>query len=1452
MAWDVSGNYVVTGPSDICSLIGIQIWPGHLILMSSASKMHVLLNAKMLGLQCRLVFLGPILHPTHHPIHQSLNTYDRLKRDSDTLLSYRMGRGNSSSRRGTGLATRCSSRTRSARTAASDTVAHENDTLDIPFEASYTMVPHPIQPSIVPPTQPHVPALPPVEYPTRHYPLVMNPPPPSVEPFIEHPPITTLSQQSLASEADEFNEYMPTTSDLEHFDGLDSQLQHYSHSVHDDDLQSPSPTSAMATRYSQAGYIADLSTNGHASPDGHTNKPLQIPLPAPLTSANTYSKSSRIDSSPMRGISAPPDNGDVFMSHHHTGARLPPLLSHHMNPVLAVAPAPPESLSANPEPPERAGGRGGSAPPTPQSQRRAAPLSVSRPPHPVGLGIPSLLASLVFSTPIPGPAASAASLPATVTAPETLHIQIEPPSSGNHLGAIAVDSLIFPDLLGDGQHPPSTPPPRARPLQPYSPLPPSSLLPPSPGSDVASNLPDATLAIPVANHAQEPIVNDAAATVAEHEAFPAAEHDEHGGTNLDDIKDDEPDYTIDAKQLQDQLCDAQVEERRVAGELLQRLTQKCWTIDIMFHDIAASKPGVTSEQVQRLWTSLHTDARQHVNIWGLYQMLHSDRTAAECARLGPNDDDSATVASRKRMFHKFTGKLVQSLDTAHVRWGFESILLTSGNNPPQDDNVRFMYETEGAAGFVEWVTKMDPDTIIGLLRSHASHLSANLIIERTHKAANLAAGTSSKAPADVAKRTSEPSGGSQDVSQAIPNADALTTYLVLLNYPEDVPYPGHPNMDRSKGIAALHGPERERLARALEHPTYPLKFVADYEEDRNRHGDYIVIVGVPPAASSKHSHGLRVFWSSSLEAPWTDYKGPPRRVDDDISPANSPKAKDETGNIAEDDAHPKAPSPPVAKRTRTGGVAKMRVVEVQSQSDDQPRLPSEDDNDDDSYHDSEEEMRGSKRVKFMENSPSPFPAPSPAPSLAPSPAPSLAPSPAPSGTPVPETLPAMDIQDTAPSLELGDTLQLPSQKPFPRCRPPGAPKPITSKSKSPIPSGSCAPLPASLHVAPPKTSRVPPPSTLRAPPLTGPRAPPPIFGPGQMYVTTSEEDYVEFVGMRKLPGAPPQWSPDFEVVDDLSVPVKTAKRAAAKKGKGTKRGPDIEPVNNAPSRAKGEKPSAPKKSRLMLQDSDVELVDAPPMPPRGPGLPRVVITKRPKMTQEQQTRMKQHVKERLSRYSRDDAKGPAESTGVAAGPSSKHQPGVVLRGMPEPMTSAAPVAGPNRSRPTPHHNEGVHKLEQTEKHVTLSTQSQGDHTMASFGEPPSYPSANQEIPDSRRDYLELQAQIRKTHKPAARVIRSHITGKVIPAVSSSTARTISPAPGPSNSNPPAPAPPGPTMPAPAPLIPPDPAALQMAAMPQLNLGQIGSVQISAEVIALALALQRQLQEQQQQNNATQR
>ncbi|OCH96024.1 hypothetical protein OBBRIDRAFT_800278 [Obba rivulosa] len=610
-----------------------------------------------------------------------------------------------------------------------------------------------------------------------------------------------------------------------------------------------------------------------------------------------------------------------------------------------------------------------------------------------------------YGPPLSYASTSAASVLAPRTPQMPLHIQVEPPSQDGHGGVVPADDLVFPD--------------------PMAGLPPVLTPAPAPASPAVAPL--AVTALPVSD-----ITNGAQPvnTVTAPPLITAADVSRPVDDTLvkDVVDGDEEvrgDYIIDADEVDVEETEEMQEKRRLSGELLKRLVQKCRGIDMLFQNITTSE-SVKVEQVERLWTSLHTQKRQSVNLWGLYQMYFSEHSRSECKRLGPNkmgkilvspdvkiasmcfakfkeayandeekmrkillthyrlhillEGEGRTVGSRKRVFNKFTGDLVNSFDNAHMKHGFESVFIASGNNPQQDDGVGFVYESPGAQGFIEWVTKTDKDTVVGHLQSHASYLVSGNVIQRTHEGHHLTeqaahnksepvAGPFKPEPDD--RRSETPAVTVAMIAGPPPcGGQALLKYLRLRMTMLTSTAQGIREIDvgtqcSKKGIAVLKDGQRECLVQALNHPTDPLKCTPNHEYNHSGKGnrDYLAIIGAAPKVTSKHVCGLQIFWSTSARAPWADQKGLPRQTmaDSGTSPFQ-PAAADERG------ATTSSSSPPLRR-------IRKRVVPAVESEDDKSGRATED-VEEDELVDSEPEPPKAKRVRIDMLPTPPKPAPS--------------------------------------------------------------------------------------------------------------------------------------------------------------------------------------------------------------------------------------------------------------------------------------------------------------------------------------------------------------------------------------------------------------------------------------------------------------------------------------------
>ncbi|KAI0915285.1 hypothetical protein AcV5_005449 [Taiwanofungus camphoratus] len=315
-----------------------------------------------------------------------------------------------------------------------------------------------------------------------------------------------------------------------------------------------------------------------------------------------------------------------------------------------------------------------------------------------------------------------------------------------------------------------------------------------------------------------------------------------------------------------------------------------------------------------------------------------------------------TIGSCKRTFCKFFEKMKCICESFSTMYGFQSAILSTGNNVQQDDIIGGIFETDGIKGALQRMTRAESlDEILGHFKAHAVYnVSENLLNMRFPKEEivegmktvgtfNPPVNTSLSKLADddylkiikehITKMIVDLKGSTwNEKSNSFPwktmSGLLHADQLVIINWPENVRYSGQGN-DIKKGIATLTQVEQRILAKALTDSVHPLgcQHAMDTDQVKSSH---IVIYGIPPAPESTHVRSLRVFVSQNGSISF-DYKGIQRQVtthnssisisstsDADHSPSAGPRKcqhPPEETKPASSGKH--IPSEPVQKRVCT-------------------------------------------------------------------------------------------------------------------------------------------------------------------------------------------------------------------------------------------------------------------------------------------------------------------------------------------------------------------------------------------------------------------------------------------------------------------------------------------------------------------------------------------------------
>ncbi|PPQ82640.1 hypothetical protein CVT26_001403, partial [Gymnopilus dilepis] len=227
-------------------------------------------------------------------------------------------------------------------------------------------------------------------------------------------------------------------------------------------------------------------------------------------------------------------------------------------------------------------------------------------------------------------------------------------------------------------------------------------------------------------------------------------------------------------------------------------------------------------------------------------------------------------AQRTREFRKFTENMDNLIHNASARLGFEAIFLAVGGIVNQDQNLSYLGGSDATREFFPERYRSTDRTAIGHLRAHVyaqqadpstgvpvmSEMPAVVKVEPpsatdTDKVLfqlrEIVIQKAAKFGINVMKRNNL-------AWKTLPSICAKAG-IIILNWPEDVPYPCDDGF--KKGISSMKQDQRLALLAAFEHSTRPVTFKKQYSLAIPK--GQPVIIGVPPPADSRHTHGRRLF-----------------------------------------------------------------------------------------------------------------------------------------------------------------------------------------------------------------------------------------------------------------------------------------------------------------------------------------------------------------------------------------------------------------------------------------------------------------------------------------------------------------------------------------------------------------------------------------------------------------
>ncbi|KAG1843040.1 hypothetical protein F4604DRAFT_1689634 [Suillus subluteus] len=309
----------------------------------------------------------------------------------------------------------------------------------------------------------------------------------------------------------------------------------------------------------------------------------------------------------------------------------------------------------------------------------------------------------------------------------------------------------------------------------------------------------------------------------------------------------------------------------------------------------------------------------------------------EAALLGSS---TQTIAQRRQGFQKHYRRVIQILESASAKSGFEAAIVLCGKVVNEDGSLGHSYCTPGAAGFWQTRCRASDDAIIGHIKAHVYNISSLAAVDEVfHDDAHSNPLTPHSTSNDGRDQSQAPEGRDdglkwvklelikqvaqlggkcawdknfpwKGMSSALADAN-----LCIRGYPAHkclLPGEAHNENSKNKGIGALTQKEIAVLVEALKSGTMQVVKVDKAHRASVMASERPVITGIAPPSDCPHAGARRLFINGD-----TDYHGPARlkpsnaatkvKKADKVTKA-SPPPDDSDSNADSDDYHPAVPA----------------------------------------------------------------------------------------------------------------------------------------------------------------------------------------------------------------------------------------------------------------------------------------------------------------------------------------------------------------------------------------------------------------------------------------------------------------------------------------------------------------------------------------------------------------
>ncbi|KAG1840034.1 hypothetical protein C8R48DRAFT_679693, partial [Suillus tomentosus] len=340
---------------------------------------------------------------------------------------------------------------------------------------------------------------------------------------------------------------------------------------------------------------------------------------------------------------------------------------------------------------------------------------------------------------------------------------------------------------------------------------------------------------------------------------------------------------------------------RRSAELNAALEAGFAAVERCFLELSASTTLPTSQLIN-LFLKSRGRTVNGTNYWNLYANYFKEHVQTELARIGREAPAgggtpsrypanarggitprifASTIAQRGQGFQKHYRRVIQILESAAVKFGFEAAVVLCGKVVNEDGSLGHSYNTPGAVGFWETRCRASDDAIVGHLKAHVYNSTSLTAVD---DAFNDGTRNDPSTPNSTLNHD-------RDQSQAPEGRDDGLKWIKLelirqvaqlggKGYPAHkclLPGEAHNENSRNKGIGALTQKEIAALVDGLKAGTMQVIKVDKVHRGFNlicravMASERPVITGIAPPPEWSHDGARRLFANGN-----TDYHGPAR------------------------------------------------------------------------------------------------------------------------------------------------------------------------------------------------------------------------------------------------------------------------------------------------------------------------------------------------------------------------------------------------------------------------------------------------------------------------------------------------------------------------------------------------------------------------------------------------